>query len=228
MPYVIGLDLGQTNDPTAIAVLEQSRRPRSDRPAETETAYLCSHLERVPLGTSYTAIVARVAVLLRTPPLSGSALAIDQTGVGRPVVDMFRQAQLMAWMRPITITAGSAVTQDLDGFHVPKKELVSLLNVLLQFRRLRIAAQLPEAATLVKELQNFRVKITAAANETFGAWRDGTHDDLVLAVALAAWLGENSAIGWNGKIDLPSERGNTYVAQVPKGVFIREETAMPW
>jgi hypothetical protein len=31
------------------------------------------------------------------------------------------------------------------------------------------------------------VKITAAANETFAAWREGAHDDLVLAVALACW-----------------------------------------
>jgi hypothetical protein len=48
------------------------------------------------------------------------------------------------------------------------------------------------AATLVRELQNFQVKITAAANETFGVWRDGQHDDLVLAVALASWWGERN------------------------------------
>ena len=37
-------------------------------------------------------------------------------------------------------------------------------------------------------LEAFRVKITEAANETFGAWREGQHDDLLLAVALAAWM----------------------------------------
>lgn len=26
-----------------------------------------------------------------------------------------------------------------------------------------------------------------AANEMFGAWREGQHDDLVLAVAIAVW-----------------------------------------
>jgi hypothetical protein len=60
----------------------------------------------------------------------------------------------------------------------------------MQGRRLQIARRLTEAATLVRELQNFQVKITAAANETFGAWRDGQHDDLVLAVALACWWSE--------------------------------------
>jgi hypothetical protein len=37
---------------------------------------------------------------------------------------------------------------------------------------------------------DFQVKITAAANEVFGVWREGQHDDLVLAVAIAAWLAE--------------------------------------
>jgi hypothetical protein len=49
---------------------------------------------------------------------------------------------------------------------------------------------MPEAATLVKELHNFQVKITAAANEVFGTWRHGVHDDLVLAAALACWQAE--------------------------------------
>jgi hypothetical protein len=52
-----------------------------------------------------------------------------------------------------------------------------------------VADGLPEAALLVKELLNFKVRITDAANETFGAWREGQRDDTVLAVALAAWLG---------------------------------------
>ena len=73
---------------------------------------------------------------------------------------------------------------------MPKKELVASLQVLLQTRRLKVAKTLPEAATLVRELETFRVKVTEAANETFGAWREGQHDDLVLAVALAAWMGE--------------------------------------
>ncbi len=62
--------------------------------------------------------------------------------------------------------------------------------MLLQSRRLHIARELPDAATLVRELENFRVKITAARNEVFEAWREGAHDDLVLATGLVAWWGE--------------------------------------
>jgi hypothetical protein len=40
---------------------------------------------------------------------------------------------------------------------------------------------------LLRELTDFRVSITAKANETFGAGSHGGHDDLVLAVVLAVW-----------------------------------------
>jgi hypothetical protein len=48
---------------------------------------------------------------------------------------------------------------------------------------LKVARDSPEAETLVNEPLNFYVKITTAANDVYGAWREGTHDDLVLAVA---------------------------------------------
>src|SRR6476646_9024318 len=65
----------------------------------------------------------------------------------------------------------------------------------LQGRRLTVAKSLPYAAALVEELQNFQVKVTEAANETFGALGDGYHDDLVLAIMIAAWSGENAPTG---------------------------------
>ena len=40
---------------------------------------------------------------------------------------------------------------------------------------------------LVREMENFQVKVTDSGNEQFGAWREGEHDDLLLATALACW-----------------------------------------
>jgi hypothetical protein len=70
---------------------------------------------------------------------------------------------------------------------------VSVLQVLLGNRRLRVAEGLAEARTLQRELEAFKVKLTAAGNEQFESWRDRDHDDLVLAVALAAWAAESQA-----------------------------------
>jgi hypothetical protein len=106
---------------------------------------------------------------------------------------MIRHTGLAASLNPVLITVGHEVTIGDDGaWHVPKKELVSTLQVLLQSRRLLIAGRLPDAETLQRELLAFRVKITVARNETFESWRERDHDDLVLAVAMAAWLGEHN------------------------------------
>src|SRR5262249_13816681 len=105
-------------------------------------------------------------------------------------------------LEPVVITSGHRTSRgDSGAWHVPKKELVSCLQVLLQSRRLQVAA-LPERRLLIQEMRAFRVRITAAAKETFGAWRQRDHDDLVLAVALAAWWGErNGGSPFPGKLD---------------------------
>jgi hypothetical protein len=72
---------------------------------------------------------------------------------------------------------------------VPKKELVSDLQVLLQSRRQRMAPPLPDAPTFVRKLLNFKMQVTAA-NQAVESWREAPHDDRVLAAATAVWLGE--------------------------------------
>jgi hypothetical protein len=213
--YFLGLDLGQTSDFTAVAVVE---RPLLPAPDGTPPPFDLRHLQRFKLGTPYTTIVPEVVRLAATPPLAGQVvLVVDQTGVGRPVVDLLRR-QAPCSILPITITGGDSVTEAEDGSRrVPKKELVTCLQLLLQSRRLRVDRSLPEAATLVRELENFRVKITLAAHETFGAWREGQHDDLVLAAALACWWAERGHYGpWEVTED-PASR--SILADIPEGVF---------
>ena len=183
--YTLGLDLGQVKDYTALVILE--------RHGEAEQAvYHARHLQRFPLGTPYPTIVAAVARMLQLPPLKDETprLAVDETGVGAPVVDLFRQAELNATLYPVHITGGSTINHDRGVEYVPKRDLVSVVQVALQTDKLKVASALPEARTLVRELQDFQVKITEAANDTYGAWREGTHDDLVLAVALGLYVGK--------------------------------------
>ena len=59
----------------------------------------------------------------------------------------------------ITITGGDLAIREGAKWRVPKRDLVSLMQVLLQTQRLKVAEGLPDAAVLVEELLNFRVKI---------------------------------------------------------------------
>lgn len=93
------------------------------------------------------------------------------------------------------IAGADAEKDERGGWRVPKRDLVGVVQVLIQNQRLRIAAGLPEAEMLLRELEGFRVRISATGHDSYGAWRDGTHDDLVLAVALASWYGEHEGVG---------------------------------
>ncbi len=180
--YFAGLDLAQSRDFTALAVLEGSAA--AGRPV----SYAVRHLERAPRGTDYPAVCARVADLFAGPPLLGGTLAVDATGLGRPVVDLLRRSGLCARLLPVTITAGRRPRPDgSGGWRVPKAELVAVVQRLLGSGRLKVAEGLSEARALLRELADFRVTLTPAAAETFGAGSGGGRDDLVLALALAAW-----------------------------------------
>lgn len=75
---------------------------------------------------------------------------------------------------------------------MPKRELVGTLVMLFQSERLKIADGLAEGPVLVNELVNFKVKVNlATGHDSYEAWRESVHDDLVLAVALACWHGED-------------------------------------
>ena len=69
---------------------------------------------------------------------------------------------------------------------------MSVLQVVFQTERLRIASSLPLRPILIDELLNFRAKVTTTGNNTFEAWRESVHDDLVLALAIAVWYAERS------------------------------------
>lgn len=186
--FIVGIDLGQTHDPTAIVVAEVIGRGK-------EARFDVRHLERI-LGQPYTFVSERVKRLTKGLAKANEvAVGFDQTGVGRAVADILRNADLCVPLHGITITAGDAVATEGNEHRVPKKDLVAELQVILQNGRLRIAKSLPLAGLLTRELLNFKVRVTTAANEVFEASRADDHDDFVLALAVAVWLGSHHPPG---------------------------------
>jgi hypothetical protein len=207
---IYGLDLGQAGDPTALCGAESS---------ESGEPYRVRLLRRWELGTPYPRIVEDVTAELARPHARDATLVVDATGVGRPVVDLFREAGGFFRLVPVTVTAGQRAEQGPDGvWRVPKVILVSGAQVILQQRRVKIARSLPLAEVLVKELLDYRVRITVAANEVFGAWREGQHDDLLFALCLCLWAGENLCCGgWEVTVD---EGSRSLVDQIPADVWM--------
>jgi hypothetical protein len=164
-------------------------------------------------------MVKRIQILHQKLKSDGHSvnLVVDQTGVGRPVVDMLREARLHPIA--ITITGGDNVTGEHPEYRVPKRDLVTAVQVLLQSERLKIARGLPEAQTLVNELLAFRVSINLrTGHDSYGndasAWRENPHDDLVLATAVGVWHGEKHPYVPYTSVMIPSQRRDTFL---PRG-----------
>ena len=190
--FIIGVDLGQSSDYTAISVLERVPRFKEDKSAPinypapiTTCEYHLRWLERIR-HQSYVEVVEKIKrVILHEEVLDESVMLVDSTGVGRGVLDIMIQER----MRPIGITihAGHRVSEYDGGFNIPKRDLVGSLQVLFQTGRIKIPQEIKLIEELVAELQNFRVKIKDSGHDTYEAWRESDHDDLVLSLAMASW-----------------------------------------
>jgi hypothetical protein len=212
----IGLDIGQKVDPTAIAVVETQAREtgrtlhnHGEGQAqcgisclrEQETRFLVRFLERLPLGTSYPDVAARLVSVvagLVSRGVERVELRADSTGVGAPVIDILRAAlraepcQIVA----VTFTHGDRYERDGGIARLGKAFLVSRLQALLQTGRIDLPAT-AEARALAEELQTYEIHIDQDANDRYGAFKVGTHDDLVTALGLAVVEEprQNSAVG---------------------------------
>lgn len=192
--YVAGLDVGQINDSTAVGVLEvvEAQPMYPHIPEFVEVAnkipprYLLRGLERFPLGMRYPDQVRRVVEIMRKPQLAEVRLFMDRTGVGLGFYDLLKEARVQN-LNGVQITGSQAeATRQPYGWNVGKAELVTQVQILLQTRQLQFEQSLPDVALLERELKEFRATINSSGNTSFNA-REGQHDDLVLALALAVF-----------------------------------------
>jgi len=191
--FCIGLDLGQSADYTALAIIE-----RVVENGRTQPLHL-RHLQRYPLKTPYTDIADSVAALVKDEKLTTTVtdymlsevklpprLVIDRTGVGAAVADTLSERGLR--FDSVVIHGGDRVSREGGIWRVPKRDLVDALVVSLQGGHLRAAKGLELWPTLRAEALNFKRKIDLrTAHDSYEHWRESDHDDLVLAVCLACW-----------------------------------------
>jgi hypothetical protein len=190
--FYVGLDLGQMQDHSALAVVERDEifvgemdhatyeRPRVRR-------FRVRYLERLALGTYYPTVVERVRQVVRQRPLmSRCTLVMDATGVGAPVLDLMRVAGLGCGIVPVNLTGGERESQSGGIWNVPKQGLISGLLLMLEKKELALSKRVAAALVLDKELAGMEARVSRSGHFTFGA-REGEHDDLVMAAALACW-----------------------------------------
>lgn len=200
MGVVVGVDIGQKYDLTAVAVVEHEWRTREGR---EEDHWLGRHLEGLPLGTPYPQVADRLTEVVGNvkerkrkfrQPLpwggyevrtvtSSVTIYVDATGVGQLVVDEMSSCGL----NPIAVyfTYGDKRTEEgWSGVKLGKAWLVSRLQTLLQGGRIHLP-NTQETQSLARELLEYEIRVSEDANDRYGAFKVSTHNDLVTALGLA-------------------------------------------
>jgi terminase large subunit-like protein len=182
----LGIDIGQAHDPTAIVISDPEKR-------DGELHYLIRFLQRLPLGISYNEIIGEIKKAYSRIPEPGEKvelnkqLWIDATGVGKPIADLIRKEIPGVQLHEVYMMGGEAkenIDASLREIKLPKAYLISRLQVLLSYGRVHLP-QTREALALKEELMNYTIRVNENANTEFGAFKVGTHDDLVTALGLA-------------------------------------------
>jgi hypothetical protein len=92
---------------------------------------------------------------------------------------------------PVMLHGGAEVSVEhsTNTYHVPKRDVVADTSQVLSSDRLEVAGRIPLRSIAMAELKNFKSRPTKAGNEAYEA-REGEHDDIVLAMAIGLWVGE--------------------------------------
>ena len=181
--FYVGLDLGQRRDYTALVVLEKLVVPcwgdqwlTAGVDETGSTRLIVRTLERIRLGTPYPDIVDWVKSVVTHYELQKRVvLTVDATGVGAPIVDLLRRAKLGCNIIPITITGGA--NYDPVSGSLPRAQLLTNLQLMIQQDKIEIAQNCTQTKALQQELLHLKLEGTA----------HGHHDDITVALALAAW-----------------------------------------
>jgi hypothetical protein len=210
MTVTIGIDVGKQADPTAIVVARPETRLEGDVSAQH---FIIPYLSRITVGTPYPDIARRAAEIIRgverrmlweianthqipvyLPEVAEKArdsiwVLVDATGVGQPVVDLLRELVPGVKMCAVVFTHGEhcSVTWRAAEGTMGKGFLVSRLQILIQAGRVHLPRG-EEAEVLIEELRDYEMSISDKGVDTYGAFKVGSHDDLVTALGLATLL----------------------------------------
>ena len=209
--YIFGLDLGRVRDPSALCVLQRIK-PEQPGPLRYRLGVLETYSESEPgivaqcplknvdfyerLGWHICRMLASRDVPSPRIPFAGySAVAVDGTGPGRNATLRFAGSEMDRLAKPLqgfVIRSGISLSshESRGGFHaVTRIELLTTAQCAMDAKRIEFVKGLPLRKELDKQLGT--VDFNPHANDpAAGATRPLVHDDLVMALALAVYLGD--------------------------------------
>lgn len=189
--YYVGVDLGKRSDPSTVAVIELQTAPNGDK------FFYERFLKRFTLRMLYTDIASTLSKL-DTQLIARAATEgkkadvvynLDASGVGEGVAEIVEAKMPRAEIYRTYITGGINPTLDGHEIRLPKQQLVSTLLAAFDRDRLYLSKNSRELDAMLSELETFEIHVSESGADQYGAFKTGSHDDLVVALGLAVWLG---------------------------------------
>lgn len=192
--YYIGVDIGMKRDPSTVAVVELREAPSGSR------HYYFKYLKRFTLRMLYSNVASTLARLdeqLRSRTQSegkqaDTVYALDATGVGEGVSELIEHKMPDADIYRVYLTGGISPTIDYKAreIRLPKHQMVSTLVAAFDSDRIYLSSRSKEIDAMIAELENFEIRISDEGHDQYGAFKTGTSDDLVCALGIACYCGE--------------------------------------
>jgi hypothetical protein len=149
--YVMGVDLAKHEDFTVICILDQN-----------------GHLCRLERFSQLDWVFQSKKIVETALRYNNARILIDSTGVGDPIYDNLRRANV-----------------SVEGYkftNASKKDLIENLSIQIENHTITY----PDIPVLLSELGLYGYKISPAGVTSYNA-PEGYHDDTVIALALACW-----------------------------------------
>lgn len=204
--FLIGLDLGQAQDPSAFTVIRDEAVPEWESGvtqrlrARQRTVVAADRIR----DTSYVEIARIVRNLTLDGTLKGRChLVIDATGVGRAFGDVLDEIGVKH--HKVQMVGGLSENRAGRFWNVSKTKLLSDLNGALHIGKL-VLADFPMRDDVAAELDSFQVSFSSAGNMRLEGGDAQGHADMAIATALGWWLsdcamlnsfvGQSKLVGW--------------------------------
>ena len=182
-----GLDLGKRQDHTALVVLELTWECGPRNPVTWQVPLrprlTVRYAPRLPLDTESVTIPGFVRAATQRfageygRPRVTETLLIDATGNGHVVVELLRREPHGLRLLPVCISGGRTAKHLKDSYlAIPRSDLLARLKLLFERGQLHLERTASGMPILERELRHF---------ESSGNQQE--HDDLVMALGLAAW-----------------------------------------
>ncbi len=197
--YIISQDIAQRVDDTCTEIFRVTPEPVAGS-TEGRIAY---YLDKIYLSLKqirYTELPYFTRELMDAFSVTGDViLAIDGTGVGLPVFDMYEEAGLDP-LKIIFTSGGNVTTQTglrgtfskfgmVQGYCIPKDNLKDALVLVMEQGTLRRASNLDYKVQEEQQYRNFVGRFNEKTKYTkYENADDKIHDDIICADMMAAWV----------------------------------------